>query len=160
MMFMTILFPLVLNEAGMIREPSAFQPISALSADPGRSNATACVGGSFSFSSPESMRNFPVASLCCPETMYRASMIPRKDSPLLVISIVTCLNFSAAYMVITFHVPTLSVALVERMAGCQLGGFQITPTFTTSFHKTSTSAVRPQSRPIFCQGWNVLGIRC
>ena len=57
-----------------------------------------------------------MASHSSPESMYHASLIPRMDSPLFLISFVTWPNFPDTYMVITFRVPTLRVALVARMA--------------------------------------------
>ena len=122
MMFMTILF-------------------SAPCADLDRSNAITCVWGAFSFSRPQNRSNSPLASLCCPEPVYRASLILRMGSPLFVISLVTCLNFPAAYMVSTFHVgPTDFKSRPGEKDGCQLGGFRITPAFNTSLH------IRPRRR--------------
>ena len=46
-------------------------------------------------------------SLCSPEPMYHASLISKMDNPFFLTSFATWPNFPAAYMVITFHVPTL-----------------------------------------------------
>ena len=113
---MVILFSVVLKEAVMIGGPSASQPITELCTDLDRSNATypLCVGCVFLFMTTVQEQLSSDKSLLAGTDV--SCLADSQDVPLFLNSFVTLPNFPAAYMVITFHVTTRRVVLVERMA--------------------------------------------
>ena len=89
--------------------------------------ATPSVCGGFSPSWPENNSVSPEASNFSPLLIHLASLMPRMSSLYALISAATWAVFPISYMVFTFHVPILMVALVESMVVGKVASLRLSP---------------------------------
>ena len=113
--------------------PNASQPISGLYAWCDSIIATHSVCGAFSSAWPEYSTVSPVFSLVWPDLVPLVSPNPRILILYALFSLAICAVLLASYMVLTFHIPTFEISLVDKKGIGDVASFRLSPHSVLAF---------------------------